>query len=513
MPGSRLLAAFAAAVMLSGPAAGAWRVAESAHFRVYAEMPAAELRQRVELLEDYRNLLGAFTTAKVDEDAPRLDIYIVDRIGQAVPFGQASETTAGFYLAGDAGIAAFATKGEFGQKVLLHEYAHHHMFAATGQTYPAWYVEGFAEYFMTATFQPTRVDFGLVDRGRAYSLGDAWAPWEAIIARDSAARSAVPGYQFYAQSWLLTHYLFRTPGMADRLGAHLKAIAAGADPLTAFKAHIEPDLRRLNGTLRGYVRSRNFTFSRLTREARPAAAVTVEELPASADDLLLYRAWLDARGGVARDPKAALAKVQAAAARFPGDDLATRTLAMAELYLGDPAKATALLEGLLAKAPDDAELLRLQATALLRQDATANRSVARRALVKAARLAPTDWRALHVYVHTHDIEHQPADRNLFEVVQLMWSLAPQVNGIVIDMASVLVQAGRMAEAARRLEPVAFAPHGGPFSAFARRLRDAAVAGDKAAYVALLDRPQGDGPNAPAADPSGNKPAPISRQIP
>jgi hypothetical protein len=44
---------------------------------------------------------------------------------------------AGFYNAGDRGIAAFATKGEFGQKVLLHEYAHRHMFASTGQSYPA----------------------------------------------------------------------------------------------------------------------------------------------------------------------------------------------------------------------------------------------------------------------------------------------------------------------------------------------------------------------------------------
>jgi hypothetical protein len=62
-------------------------------------------------------------------------IYIVDNLNGAVPFGRISDSTAGFYVAGDTGIAAFATKGEFGQKVLLHEFAHHYMFAATGQAY------------------------------------------------------------------------------------------------------------------------------------------------------------------------------------------------------------------------------------------------------------------------------------------------------------------------------------------------------------------------------------------
>jgi hypothetical protein len=124
-------------LVVASPGAAAWRVAESAHFRVYADMSATDLRRRAELLEDYRTLLGKFTTAQVDEAAPKLDIYIVDTMSSAVPFGKVGPDVAGFYNAGDRGIAAFATKGEFGQKVLLHEYAHHHMFASTGQSYPA----------------------------------------------------------------------------------------------------------------------------------------------------------------------------------------------------------------------------------------------------------------------------------------------------------------------------------------------------------------------------------------
>ncbi|WP_353218314.1 tetratricopeptide repeat protein [Sandarakinorhabdus sp.] len=470
---------------MAAPAAAEWRVAESAHFRVYANMNAEALRGRVELLEDYRNLLEMFTTAKVDELAPKLDIYLVDRIEKAVPFGTVPPTVAGFYNAGDSGIAAYAVKGDFGQKVLLHEYAHHHMFASTGQSYPTWYAEGFAEYFMTATFAPNRVEFGLLDPGRVYSLQQPWLAWDKLIESATGELRSQERYMFYAQSWLLTHYMFRVPEMREKLTAHLKAIAGGSGSLAAFKAHILPEPRQLNSILKNYSSGRSFTYSRLARTAPAPVAVKVQDLPESADAMMMYYAAFDNRGSAVTDRSKALAAVQAAAKRYDGDAFAARTLAMAELYLGDPARAVTVLRPLLAKSPADPELMRLQASALLAIDAAANRREARRLLVQAVKAAPNDWRAMHVYVHTHNIETGTVDDNLFAVVQLMWSLAPQVPGIVLDMASVLAGRGRLAEAAKVLEPVAFDPHGSRYASFARLLRDAALAGDAKAYQQLL----------------------------
>lgn len=107
------------------------------------------------------------------------------------------------------------------------------------------------------------------------------------------------------------------------------------------------------------MRSRDFTYSRLTRAAPEPAAVTVRELPASADALLIMRAHFDTRGGRVADPAAALAAVKAAAARFPDDDLAERTLALAEFHWGDKARATSLIDAQMARLPEDAELHRL----------------------------------------------------------------------------------------------------------------------------------------------------------
>jgi hypothetical protein len=463
-------------------------VAETAHFRVFSELPEKDLRRRAEVLEDFRDMLGTFSSAKVADDVPKLDVYIVGNIAEAVPFGRIAPTVGGFYTAGDGGIAAYSIDGDFGRRALLHEYAHHHMFASTGLSYPGWYVEGFAEYFMTATFQPGRIDFGLPDEGRVQSLvyGN-WLPWEKLI-DPAARRRRDDAAMFYAQSWLLTHYLFRTPGMPEKNRAYLVAVAKGEPALAAFKAHVHPDPAALGRQLERYVRSSKFTYSRYTRPEAKPAEVTITPLPASADALLMIHAALD-RGALAlpRDERpAALAKVRGIAARFPGDDLAARTLAMAELALGTPAEALPLIDALLAKLPTDPQLLRLKAQTVLEIGGPDAVVKARRLLVQVAKAVPNDWRALHIYLHTYDIEHSRVPQSVADVVQRAWELAPQVDGLSIDMAAMLAQRDRLPEAAQVLAPVAFEPHNGRYSAFARALRAAALAGDKAGFVKALD---------------------------
>ncbi len=54
------------------------------------------------------------------------------------------------------------------------------------------------------------------------------------------------------------------------------------------------------------------------------------------------------------------------------------------------------------------------------------------------------------------------------------------------MGTVLVRKGRMADAAKVLDPVAFARHGYGYAALARSLRGAALAGAAAAFVKRLE---------------------------
>lgn len=488
-----ILAGLGALAALAGPAMAAtpgWQVAETAHFRLHGDLPEADLRRQAALLEDFRSLLGMLTNASPPADQPRLDIYIVRRISEAAPFQRIGTNVAGFYSATDNGIAAYADLGDVGQTVLLHEYAHHYMLGLANTIYPPWYVEGFAEYMSTARFLPDRIEFGLADRNRAEWLvyeWEGWMPIERLLARDGGRARQDNVAMFYAQSWLLTHYMFRAPGMLAKLGPYLKAVAAGTDPVAAFKTHVDPDLRGFQQKLRTYIRSRSLTFSRFARPASTPASVTIRELPASASRLLLMQSALDLGRFDTDDKDRALARVRKAAEPFPGDLYADKVLALAEQRLGDPAAAARQLDTLLKATPADADLLRWRAELLLDgKPDDAARKEARRLLARAFKAAPDDWRVMHAYVHSFDIEHGPVRQDVQDVLGRAVMLAPQADGLVIDVATVLVQAGRSAEAAEVLAPVAHQLHGGPVAAWAGLLRDRAAAGDLPGYVKVLD---------------------------
>jgi hypothetical protein len=362
------------------------------------------------------------------------------------------------------------------------------MMGSGAVAYPAWYVEGFAEYFMTAEFAPDRINFGKVNENRAnWLVHGTWLPLEKVLARRFKPTDVEDTAMFYAQSWLLTHYMFRADGMQPKLNAYLKAVTSGTDPVTAFKTHIDPDLTAFGYKLRSYLQSRKLTYSRFKRSEATPAAVKLSDLPASADPMLLQLAALEF--GVLKGREAeSLAKVRADAARFPGDPLAARTLALAELRYGDRAAAATRIDTLLQTSPADPTLLRWRAVASLpaKPPAPANAVLdARRLLAKSFKADPNDWRTLMLYAQLADPLGRPLSSNDLEVLLRAREMAPQVGTLNVMTAVALAQADRLPEAARVLEPLAYAPHGGKFAAFAADAMARATAGDKPGFLAMF----------------------------
>jgi predicted Zn-dependent protease len=198
-------------------------------------------------------------------------------------------------------------------------------------------------------------------------------------------------------------------------------------------------------------------------------------------------------GGAGPDSVAALAQVQAAVGDAPQDPFARRTLALAALEANRPSIAVPLLDGLLAEAPDDPDLLRWRAQAARSERTAAGQAKALSRLGRAMSAAPNDWRVLHAYARAQRGPGGALPNNALEALLKAHALAPQVSEIVLDTALALSQAGRLAEAARVLEPLAWAPHGGPASDIAQRMLARARAGDRdglLAEVADLRRQQG-----------------------
>ena len=472
------------AVVAAPAGAAKWHQADTSNFRVYSTGSAETLVSRAAMLEDYRALLETLTTRNGPEQKPlALDIFLVGNISEARPFNGSLSNVAGFYLANGGRILAYAEKsGDVGQSVLLHEYAHHFLLGAGSVAYPAWYVEGFAEYFMTATFSPEKIEFGGVNANRTRWLGyGTWLPLDKILSNRIKQRSGEDQAMFYAQSWLLTHYLFRTPEMQPKLGAYLSAVAAGADPVAAFKTHIDPDLLAFQRKLRSYLTGRKITFSRFTRPTATPADVKIVALPPAADPMLLQLAAVESGVNAATEQKA-LAAVRSSAARFPGEPLAERTLAFTELRYGDRATAIALLDKLLAAAPNDATLLRWRAIAVLPPANENARREARRLLAKAFKADQNDWRTMYQYVLLSDPYGKPLTNDTMNVLLRARELAPQVTEIALTTAMAMAIADRLPEAAAALAPIAHAPHGGGASQFAATLLDKAEAGDKAGMI-------------------------------
>jgi hypothetical protein len=446
--------------------AATWNVAETEHFRIYSSRSQQELAKEAAVLEDYRALLDALTTRQGHGAAePKLDIYLLNGIGESRPFDSMSRSIVGQYVAASGRVAAFSVADEpDSESTLLHEYAHHYMLeTAINVYYPSWYSEGFAEYFSLAKFTPTQIEVGGANVGRGDWLAySEWMPIDRVLTGKIKIGKDVP--RFYAQSWLMTHYLLRTPGMADKLANYLRAMTAGQDNVAAFRDNIM-ESTKFQTELRRYLSERKMTMTSYTRSPKTAAEVRITRLPESADPMLLYLTSLEF--GLPRDKRSgAVNIVRAAAARFPGDPLAERTLAYAEMRYGDRTQGIAMLDKLMAANPADATLLRWRGDAEWPRegaiDAAAGK-VARKHYALAFRADPNDWRTLYRYAMVEDPYVRPLAPGTLDVLLRAQNLAPQVSEIRLATAVALVRADRLADAGKVLEPIANTGHNGDFA--------------------------------------------------
>jgi len=470
------------ALCLSAPVRAGWLLAETENFRVYGDMSENKLRERAALLEDYRNLLLILTNVKIDKDAPtpRLDVFLVKSISDSSPFAKLRPNIAGFYSATANGTVAYANENVMGTDAFLHEYAHHFMLSVTGGAYPRWYLEGFAEYLMTATFTPDRITWGDAHLGRAQNLAYLqWLPTEKVLANSYRHKIREEGAMFYAQSWALTHYLFQVG--EGKLDAYLKDVGRGVDPVAAFKARIDPDIGHFNKKLRGYLGSRKFKAFQARRVKANPATVRILALQAAADDLLLPLAALEYMEPAEGLAEKAAELVDKAAARHPDDPMAARALALLALRYGSPEVAASRLDALLQASPNDPELLLWRAQAVPK-DTPEGRRETQALLVKAFKIAPEDWRVLHAYALLRGARTEPLSAADLEVLAEAWALAPQVEAVVLDYAIALVQLDRFANAVKVLKPVANSPHGGQLAAYAAKLMEYAEAKDRPGFM-------------------------------
>lgn len=469
-----------------------WLRAESERFIVYSEGSERSLRDYVQKLEMFDRVM-LFQSGILSSTTPprKLPIYLVSSRGGLTRVNPATgRNTVGTYFPTEEDIFAVAIRsddgsGLSGQDVLMHEYAHHFMLGNTPGSYPAWYVEGFAEYYMTAKIKPSdnSVSLGEVNKNRAsWIMGSEWIPLAVLLrSRPEEVRTSSHQATYYPIAWLLTHWLLSEPARRVQLRAYLADISNGTDSVEAMEKATGMSLEQLRLALRRYT-SANLNLMRITGQF-PTPEITVTRLPRSANDLLLINQRLKI-GVPEKDRKALGEEVARLAARHGDDPLALLAAGHAGMHFGNRPAGERALQRLIEIEPDNIEALQFLAQERLRQagetesetERNSLRREARDYIARAYQAAQNDYRTLMLMTELRQGQPNYPNDNDMLAMGLTLDRAPQLPTVRFNYAAALAERNEAAEAIAVLRPLANNPHGGGASRLANRMIAALEAG-------------------------------------
>jgi tetratricopeptide (TPR) repeat protein len=186
--------------------------------------------------------------------------------------------------------------------VVYHEYFHAVMDATLGSL-PQWFNEGLAEYYSTFRARPgsTRVEIGHPIEAHLRFLAEhGTIPWDDVFRTTTESRSYNEGTRqgaFYAQSWLLVHYLGATDERAQAAGRFLTLLREGNEPEAALTEALGMDPATLIAEVERYRTTGSSYVWWDLGEAHAKVDVTIREIePAELlywlGDLLAHRGQL-----------------------------------------------------------------------------------------------------------------------------------------------------------------------------------------------------------------------------
>ncbi len=345
--------------------AATWVRAESPHFVIVSTGSESQAREYVRVLEAFRQAVLPMFGAQPGQARAqsRFELHLLGSPGDlAQVHPSLASGFGGVFIRCAEGSAAFAVRSrspnlllseaDRGLNTVLHEYVHRLMsqYAATG--FPVWYSEGLADYLATARVREHAIDFGAGESGRAYILNNRpWIGFESVLnpafrLLGEAAAEPLDVQRFYAQSWLLTHYLFSDAQRARALTAYLVRIGAGEDAVAAFEPATGVPVAALPRLLRRHFAA--LPVVTISTRGLPEPAIRVQAVPAEESAWVLPAAVL--RSCPERPHgEALLAELQRGRGRAAGRPPALLRLALAraELLFGSVDAARRELEALL----------------------------------------------------------------------------------------------------------------------------------------------------------------------
>ena len=469
-----------AALTAPSTAAAKWLRADTENFVIYSEGNEKSLRTFAENLQRFDTTLRTRFHLSEAPEPNRLIVYLVPRATDAgrLMTGKSGSMIAGWYNPAPDGSFAISHRENVvirgtpqSQQTLFHEYSHHFMKRYAGAALPAWFIEGFAEYYSTVDFtQDGKPVIGKPVHARAYGLRTMpQIPAETLLLQQPGAMQTVGQTDaYYGRAWLLTHMLYNDPTRSGQLGRYLGAINLGENGRKAATDAFG-DLAQLDKDLNRYM-GRPMSFSTSHEPVAVARKIDITALSPAEDALLplhlerISAAHDDARTTSVRDELQTLSSVH-------GDNAGVWfELASAEWAINEDkrnaAAARAAVDKALAINPKHVRanvlLGRILTAGVEAKDAPrpADWDIVRKPIVLANRTNPDDPVPLYAYFKTFLDQGTPPPPIAIQGLGRAFQLAPENISLRVSYAFALANDGRLDDALKLARAVAFDPHDG-----------------------------------------------------
>lgn len=215
-----------------------WAAYTTDHFTLYTDAAEDDVLELLSGFEEYRRVALAVLNLPDEPENERLKIVHPVRSSDFRALANDSNVGGFFYHREFGPRMVVAPSGNWGDRTnastLYHEYVHYLMDQHSDLNYPPWYREGLATVLMRVRRSRTTISVGVPIASVATSRPRA--SLEDIVSTDYDGGVG----DFYAMSWLFTHYLaidsHDHPERKQQLADYLRRYDAGEDPIEAFVA-------------------------------------------------------------------------------------------------------------------------------------------------------------------------------------------------------------------------------------------------------------------------------------
>jgi tetratricopeptide (TPR) repeat protein len=280
----KLVCAFVCLVSVTGAAFGGekpWVEVKSPHFRVLTDGGPGEARLVAKEFEDFRALMATrYPNFKLESGAP-LTIFAArdEETAKSLNPGvwkMKGEKPAGLYRRSwekQFAMVRLDAWGRGAQPGVFYEYAAL-VLSLNSRWTPVWLNVGFNEFYSYTTFTEDKAYIGAPSARLKLlkSMHVAPIPVETLIAvngRSSYMHDSEDIQRFYAESWLLFHYLMMSPEMGNgaKLQEFFEMLQNGAKQKDAFQ-QVFGTFKSMDGALQKYLDRNNLPAAQMNNPTR-----------------------------------------------------------------------------------------------------------------------------------------------------------------------------------------------------------------------------------------------------